>query len=167
MLQDKTTISPDRVAGDVPEVHLLQLWRSLLSTTGRRSDGFARLCCVGQPVHGVLGRACTQHCPSNSHDFGRGIVMTPAVLWRRVLLRHTYSTSTACDLPLSSPWKPRRTEHSRSWTDISIEGWRQPGDHGLQKAHQHRTVRGLSIPPSPLVTPAPTFALPLLCNRKE
>ena len=63
MLQDKTTISPDRVAGDVPEVHLLQLWRSLLST-GRRSDGFACLCCVGQPVHGVLGRACTQHCPT-------------------------------------------------------------------------------------------------------
>lgn len=64
MLQDKTTISPDRVAGDVPEVHLFQLWRSLLSTTGRRSDGFASLCCVGQPVHGVLGRACTQHCPT-------------------------------------------------------------------------------------------------------
>ena len=48
----------------MPEVNLLQLRRRLLWAARGCSDGFSRLCCCGEPVHGVLQRTGTQVCPS-------------------------------------------------------------------------------------------------------
>ena len=43
-----------RSTGDVPKVHLLQLWREPISAEGRGGNGLPSLCCGGQPLHGVL-----------------------------------------------------------------------------------------------------------------
>ena len=43
-----------RATGDVPKVHLLQLWRKLVRAEGRCGIGLPGLCCGDQPLHGVL-----------------------------------------------------------------------------------------------------------------
>ena len=43
-----------RTAWDMPDVNLLQLRRGLLWTVRGCSDRFSRLCCCGEPAHGVL-----------------------------------------------------------------------------------------------------------------
>ena len=43
-----------RATGDVPEVHLLLLWRKLLWAEGKCGNGLPGLCCGDQPLHEEL-----------------------------------------------------------------------------------------------------------------